>query len=530
MSLQKHVYKEIEDVVGPENVSDDNVITHAYSYMWLIDTFAPNRCRPGAVVLPGSTEEVQAVIRIANRYKIPFIPIGTMLLPTCIPTQPHTLIIDPKRMNRILEIDEKNMFAVVEPYVTYMQLQAETMKAGLTLVTPRAGSQVSVLANNLFQGMGGTSHKHGYNRGILGVEWVLPNGEILKLGSAGFPGAGWFWGNGPGLNLRGLLRGECGNAGGLGMVTKMGVKLHPLPCPRTFPCHGTTPHLKAEFPPERFKLYFVKFPTYEKLIDAMYEIGRAEIGATLHKEPPMNFPKLGTLSKEDFWKEWNGGFFQKEAEYLLGIYLVGFSSSRQLAYEEKVLQEIIEEAGGEFASEKLYNMADNYKGDLLRAATTIRGFRPTGCFFVVGFAFDSLGHSMKFGKVVTDRREEYIERGVFMNDAASDWVLSFDQGHTAECESLFFYEVGNLEANKAAAEYYGRSLGENIEEGLMPTWPVGPLHDSVGPVYSNYHSLLRNIKNLLDPNNIANPPYPIPDKAITEMDKEEKVDEGKRDK
>jgi hypothetical protein len=244
----------------------------------------------------------------------------------------------------------------------------------------------------------------------------------------------------------------------------------------------------------------------------------------------MNFPKLGTLSKEDFWKEWNSGFFQKEAEYLLGIYLVGFSSSRQLAYEEKVLKEIIEETGGEFASEKLYKMADNYKGDLLRAATTIRGFRPTGCFFVVGFAFDSLDHSMKFGKVVTDRKEEYIERGAFMNDAASDWVISFDQGHTAECESLFFYEVGNLEANKAAAEYYGRSLGENIEEGLMPTWPVGPLHDSVGPVYSNYHSLLRNIKNLLDPNNIANPPYPIPAKAITELDKEEKVDEGKRDK
>jgi hypothetical protein len=259
----------------------------------------------------------------------------------------------------------------------------------------------------------------------------------------------------------------------------------------------------------------------------MYEIGMAEIGATLHKEPPMNFPKLGTASKEEFWREWNSGFFQKEAEYLIDIYLVGFSSSGQLEYEEKVLKEIIEESEGELASEKLYEMGDGYKGDLFRAATTTRGFRPTGCFFVVGFAFDSLGHSMKFGKAVTHRKKEYIDRGDFMNDAASDWVLSFDQGHYAECESLFFYEVGNLEVNRAAFEYYRRSVGENIAEGLMPTWPVGPLHDSVGPVYSNYHILLRNIKNLLDPNNIANPPYPIPAKPIAEPNEEEKVNTGK---
>lgn len=290
MSLPKHVFRAIEDLVGPENVSEDIVITHTYCYMWLVDTFVPNRCKPEAVILPGSTEDIQAIIKIADRYKIRFIPIGTMLLPPCIPTQPQTIIIDPKRMNKILEIDEKNMFAVVELYVTYTQLQAETMKVGLTMVTPRAGSQVSVIANNLLQGMGGLSYKFGYNRGILGVEWILPDGEILRLGSAGFPGAGWFWGNGPGLNLRGLLRGENGTLGGMGMVTKMGVKLHPLPCPPTFPCYGTSPHLKSEFPSDRFKLYFVKFPTYEKLIDAMYEIGRSEIGATLHKEPPPEFP------------------------------------------------------------------------------------------------------------------------------------------------------------------------------------------------------------------------------------------------
>jgi len=240
------------------------------------------------------------------------------------------------------------------------------------------------------------------------------------------------------------------------------------------------------------------------------------LGQLYIRSPPPNFPKQGTVSKEEFWKEWNSGFFQKEAQYLIDIYLIGFSSSRKLEYEEKVLKQIIEEFGGELASERLYEMGKNYKGDLIRAATTTRGFRVTGCFFVTGFSFDSLDHSMKFGKAVAERRKEYIDKGDFIDAGCSDWVLSFDQGHYGETESLFFYEVGNLEANKAAFEYYIRSVGENIEKGLMPTWPLGPLHDSVGPVYSNYHTLLRNIKNLLDKNNVSNPPYPISAKPINQ--------------
>ena len=251
MSLSKQAYQSLEDVVGPEYISTEPAITQAYSYMWNVDVFCPQRCRPEAVVLPKNTDEVQAVIQLANKYRFPFIPVGTMLLPTAIPTKPDTVIIDPKRMNKILEIDEKNMYAKVEPYVTYTQLQAETMKKGLTLVTPWCGSQVSVIANNLFQGAGGTNHKHGFNRGILGVEWILPNGEILKPGSAGMPGGKWFWGEGPGLNLKGLLRADTGHGGGMGMVTKMAVKLHPWPGPRVFPCVGTSPDLKCEFPEER---------------------------------------------------------------------------------------------------------------------------------------------------------------------------------------------------------------------------------------------------------------------------------------
>ena len=66
----------------------------------------------------------------------------------------------------------------------------------------------------------------GYNnRNVLGVEWVLPNGELLKLGSLG-SGSGWISGDGPGPSLRGILRGTVGAMGGFGVITAAAIRLY----------------------------------------------------------------------------------------------------------------------------------------------------------------------------------------------------------------------------------------------------------------------------------------------------------------
>ena len=306
MSLPKGAYQALEDALGARYVCDEPAITSAYSYMWLIYSThaASGRYRPAAVALPGSTEDVQTIIKIANRYKFNYIPVGTNLLPPTIPVRPDTVIIDPKRMDKIIEIDQKNMYAVVQPYVTYAQLQAEVMKLGLTITVAEAGSQVSVLANNMFQGMGGTGHKFGYNRGVLGCDWILPNGDLLHLGSRGNAQGEWFWGDCAGMNLKGLLRGDSGHCGGLGMVTAMAVKLFPYPGPPVFPVKGKNPNFTAEFPHDRFRLNLIKFPERKKLIDAMYEIGHAEIAAAVHEEPASMILSYASPSVEYFWERW----------------------------------------------------------------------------------------------------------------------------------------------------------------------------------------------------------------------------------
>jgi len=132
MAISKDVYQEFEDVVGAENISDDPAIKDAY------------RSQDITVVLPGNTEEVAAVVRLCNKHKIPFKAqsTGWSLMP---PTYDF-IFLDLRRMNRIIEINEKNMYAVVEPYVISAELQAELFKRGMICNVKGAGSTCTALA------------------------------------------------------------------------------------------------------------------------------------------------------------------------------------------------------------------------------------------------------------------------------------------------------------------------------------------------------------------------------------------------
>ena len=112
-----------------------------------------------------------------------------------------SLYLDLRRMNRIVEINEQNMYAVVEPYVITAQLQAELMKRGLHMNVKGAGANCTAMLRghgHLDQSMGADDRNH------LAVEWVTPDGEVVQLGSLGSTGE-WFSGDGPGPSLRSLI-------------------------------------------------------------------------------------------------------------------------------------------------------------------------------------------------------------------------------------------------------------------------------------------------------------------------------------
>ncbi len=111
-------------------------------------------------------------------------------------------------MNRVVGIDTQNMSATLEPYVDYAQLQAEAMKRGLwNGGTPLATTLCKLSSQFAFAGLWQTDLKYGlFNRNIVSVKMVLPDGDILETGSRCMPRAGDFWEYGPGPDLMGLQR------------------------------------------------------------------------------------------------------------------------------------------------------------------------------------------------------------------------------------------------------------------------------------------------------------------------------------
>jgi glycolate oxidase len=192
---------------------------------------------------------------------------------------------------------------------------------------------------------------------LLGMEWVMPNGEVLRTGSLG-AGNGWFCGEGPGPSLRGIIRGKVGVMGALGVFTKCALKLAPWPGPAVFPVEGIIPAYNSPLP-KNIRTYTLVFPSWEKYADGIYELYDAEICYIAHRQ----FSKLGedlwpafytmyndpTKSLDDLEEFVNDPEVKKLADevrhYSFQVVLAGMTP-RDLEYQEKVLDKILADTGG----------------------------------------------------------------------------------------------------------------------------------------------------------------------------------------
>ncbi|MCK5011086.1 MAG: FAD-binding oxidoreductase, partial [Deltaproteobacteria bacterium] len=341
------VYKALENVVGKEWISQDRAILETYSKLSLdAEGFLKKHRRdpasiPACVVLPGSTEEVQSIVRIASRYKVPFIPFtnGQMM---SAPTFPVPMItIHLSRMNRVLNINEGNMTATLEPYADYGQLMAEAAKVGLwNGGTPLATTLCKLSSQAAFAGIWQTSKKYGLlDRNIVDIKLVLPTGEIMRTGSSTVAGVANCWEDGPGPGLLGVIRASAGTTG---IITEITVKLHTwvggedLPEPEagrpSIPSYFEE-HFDHAPPPKKHRLYWIEFPDYDAEIKAYREMAHAGVGIGLNAagvysayycSPTQKMTE--DRAKEKFFPSWN-----------LYLIVVGITSDNQIAYEEKVI-------------------------------------------------------------------------------------------------------------------------------------------------------------------------------------------------
>jgi hypothetical protein len=290
MSIPESFFTALTEIVGTRNVSRDPAVLDSYRYYLghtaihlgpFFDTFTP---RGAAVVLPGSTPEVQAIVRLCNKYKVKYKASSTFWSAQGNPSEDDVLQLDMRRMDRILEIDEKNMYAVVEPGVIGATLQAETMKVGLNTHIPGIGCSGSQLAGATSYYGSGPSNMYGgfHHDNMLALEWVQPNGEILRTGSLG-AGLGWSCGEGPGISMRGIARGHMGAKGAMGVFTKVALKLFPWPGPATLPVEGTIPAYRTSLP-DNFRAYTLAWADWRGWADACQLIWETNIGYIGHRQ------------------------------------------------------------------------------------------------------------------------------------------------------------------------------------------------------------------------------------------------------
>jgi hypothetical protein len=288
MALSREIYAALEAVVGSRNISEDPGILETYrcaaaqssAHYGPYDHRTPT---PQAVLLPGSTKEVQGILRLCNQYKLKYKPSTTFWSAHGYIGDDYAIQIDMNRMGK-LEIDPKNMIMTVEPWVNGATAQAEAMKYGLTCNIPGVGASSSLVANvSGWNGVGPSSIFTGSaSDNLLCAEWVLPNGDILISGSAG-SGAGWFSDEGPGPAQRALFRGTNGAKGEMGICTKVSIKLSPWPGPSYLPTEGPVPAYRSKLP-DNFKAYALCFPDWDRWAQAMMMLCDSEIIYIGHRQ------------------------------------------------------------------------------------------------------------------------------------------------------------------------------------------------------------------------------------------------------
>ena len=177
---------------------------------------------PDAIVLPASTREVADVVRLCAAHRVPIVPrgAGTGYTGGAVPMQ-GGIVISLERMNRILEIDEANLVAVVEPHVITGDLQTAVEKVGLFYPPDPASLKESVIGGNVAENAGGPrAFKYGTTKQyVLGLEVVLPTGEIVRTG-------GKVVKNVVGYDLTHLI---VGSEGTLAIITQIVLRLVPRP-------------------------------------------------------------------------------------------------------------------------------------------------------------------------------------------------------------------------------------------------------------------------------------------------------------
>ena len=453
------VTKALEDVVGPERVTDKDFDMIPYGR----DLSPAREKLPTHVVLPKSTEEVRGILEVATKMDVPVYIRGggTSHWDAFLPQEPG-IMLDMAMMNEVLNINERDLAVTVQPNCTWAKLDRELRKKGLTYLCSEAGGPAMTVGGSVMKAGGGphSTAKFGFHgdRDVLTLEMVLPNGDVVETGSAAWPSAGKFRRQCLGPDLAGLF---IGAEGILGVCTELTLRIRPV----------------SEFK-ERL---FTTLDSLDKVIEFGHFINRHVgdeylQGIYLWVDPPN--PEVFIIMMDIFG-------YEKEI----------------MDHRKKRIMEKINELGGEFGDPA---PANDYYNQILTGLQDIFTAGVWHFFGAGSLRIDDIKFLYKLW------REEVIEKRGYMNAGFGGQVLP---------RSWLAFMVTNY---KEPEEWeFIEKLADEINEMTLngPVVPYGiggrdGLRKFVAARDTGYYRLLKSIKKVVDPKNILQRGIFIPEEEL----------------
>ncbi len=485
-------YEALKSALGEEWVSNDINITVAYAR----DQSVVPMNHPHIVALPGSTDDVVQIMKIANEYSIDVTPYGTGLNTLGMTIPPYGgILCDMRRMDEIFEIDEENMYCTVGPGVTFAQLQTETLKRGLRLINPSTSANASVVSNIMMGNISTLANKYGVGLDhIIGYKVVLPEGKLMVCGPKAY-GADNAHLPGPGPDVRAFLRGSLGT---MGIVTELTIRLYPEPN-----------ELKLVVP-------IYDGDDWSYIAPALRAISQRNIA----------------IENAYFQNTYMGIFMGEtnlEASKLIPLlprhYVVpvtGGMSIEEVEAKAAVSEEDIRKVAPEFDFMDWETVESISEGRILGVDKFTKFFRESvrvqrvkGSFFV-GFGLDHLDNLVEINKKMMQAMTTQVgsDDNVFSADLIATYFQPYDMGRLGFIEFDIFIDQSNPEdslrtiTGTIAAMVQSFKMGSGACFGI---WPLiegaGPLHDLIGFIYpqaGTYVDTFRAMKMIYDPNNVCN--------------------------
>lgn len=458
---------ELENIAGPKYVSNDFPVRWSYSMdSNIFDNINPTP--PAIVVRPASIEEIQKILRLANKTNTPVYVRGggTDAGGSRGEKIQDSILIDITRLNKVVEVDEASQTVTVQAGTTWGQLNKEVEEKGwgLGFKGPYSGYASTVGGSISVQSNGYGSPRYGVcAEDLMNLKVVLPNGEILVTGSAVNPCAKKFYRYCIGPDLAGIF---VGSGGCFGVIVEVTLRLYSKAVGTAFGAYG--------------------FRDYESCQECYYRWLKAR-----------EADHLSWFAEDGL--EVNTPELAKEGYVSLLTFVVEDQTPELVWARRKLLDQIALEAGGEILDAEKYAKGDwDYKFELLPRWAAKIGQWQWNCHMIpAGDTLKDLKDILAFLK----QHEEEIKRYNVKHSTVS--IAHKNAGHVST--SLYYDQgipetvdfVKNL-SDKLAERTVTKNGGCNYWIGKM-WYPYTIMRNPV------YRDMLIKLKKAVDPNNIMNP-------------------------